>query len=130
MMRISQQIARDTGCLALITGESLGQVASQTIQAISGIDAVSEMTVFRPLIGMDKGEIITISRKIETFDISVLPFEDCCTVFTPKHPRTRPKLPDIEKSESALDAASLCETALKSTRLLHIGPKMRIGEKP
>ncbi len=98
-------------------------MASQTIQAIRVIDTISEMPVFRPLIGMDKEEIISISRKINTFDISVLPFEDCCTVFTPKHPRTRPRPADIEKVEAALDTSSLCDTALKSTRLLNINQR-------
>lgn len=121
MMRIAQKIAGDNGCEALVTGESLGQVASQTLQAISVIDAVAEMPVFRPLIGMDKEEIIRISRKIDTFDISVLPFEDCCTVFTPRHPRTRPKLHSAEKSELALFVPSLCENAVSNARTVYIG---------
>ena len=92
MMRISAEIAKIEGCAALITGESLGQVASQTMQAIAVTDEASPLPVFRPLIGMDKSEIVSISRKIDTYDLSVLPYEDCCTVFTPRHPRTRPEL--------------------------------------
>ncbi len=101
MMRISERIAVDQNCGALITGESLGQVASQTIAAISCTDSVCSMPVFRPLIGMDKEEIIAISRKIDTFETSILPYEDCCTVFTPRHPRTRPRLESVEKAEQA-----------------------------
>lgn len=103
MMRISQIIAREEGCTALITGESVGQVASQTMQAIACTDAVADMPVFRPLIGMDKDEVISISRKIETFDISIQPYEDCCTVFTPKHPKTRPTVSFIEAAEKAVE---------------------------
>ncbi len=90
MMQISSRIAADNDCTALITGESLGQVASQTIGALSCTDDAADLLVFRPLIGMDKQEIIDISYKIDTYDISIEPYEDCCTVFTPKHPRTRP----------------------------------------
>lgn len=120
MIRIAQIIAADNGCDVLVTGESLGQVASQTLQAITVIDAVANMPIFRPVIGMDKEEIIRVSRKIDTFDISVLPFEDCCTVFTPKHPRTRPKLRDAEKNEIALSVSSLCENAVKNSRTVYI----------
>ncbi|MCL2513313.1 MAG: tRNA 4-thiouridine(8) synthase ThiI [Oscillospiraceae bacterium] len=99
MMKIASEIAVKDGCAALITGESLGQVASQTIGALGCTDAAASMPVFRPLIGMDKNEIIEISRKIETFDISILPYEDCCTVFTPKHPKTRPFIDEAEREE-------------------------------
>ena len=95
MMRISTILAEKAGCGALITGESLGQVASQTLPAIACTDEAAGMPVLRPLIGMDKDEIIAISRKIETFEISIQPYQDCCTVFTPKHPRTRPKLEKV-----------------------------------
>lgn len=112
MMRISERLARKNDCAALITGESLGQVASQTIGAIGCTDAVCTMPVFRPLIGMDKEEIISISRRIDAFDISVRPYEDCCTVFTPKHPRTKPRLADIERVEQALDLPALIDRAV------------------
>ena len=114
MMRVSQKIAKKRDCGALITGESLGQVASQTIGAIRCTDQVCELPVFRPLIGMDKEEIVSISRKIDTFDISIRPYEDCCTVFTPRHPRTRPHLHDIEQAESVLNIEELVERAASS----------------
>lgn len=112
MMKISEIISKKHGCHALITGESLGQVASQTIQAITCTDSATSMPVFRPLIGMDKDEIVLISRKIDTFDISILPFEDCCTVFTPKHPKTKPVLNDIIKAENNLNIENLIDDAI------------------
>ena len=115
MMRISERLARERGCGALITGESVGQVASQTLLALGVTDAVVNMPVLRPVIGMDKDEIIEISRKIDTFDISIEPYEDCCTVFTPKHPKTRPNLELVEKAESALDIDALVERAVADT---------------
>lgn len=120
MMKISEEIARKNGCEALITGESVGQVASQTLKALAVTDAIVKMPVFRPLIGLDKTEIIKISRDIDTFDISVLPFEDCCTVFTPKHPKTRPVLSAIEGVELNLDYDLLCENAMKNAEVLYI----------
>lgn len=90
MMRIASAVALRENCGALVTGESVGQVASQTIPAIACTDALASLPVFRPVIGMDKDEIIEIARRIDTFDISIQPYEDCCTVFTPRHPRTRP----------------------------------------
>ena len=116
MMRIALRLAEKDNCKALITGESLGQVASQTIGALACTDAVCTMPVFRPLIGMDKEEIVTIARKIDTFETSLLPYEDCCTVFTPKHPRTRPEIEYIEKAEAAFDFAPLIEKAITDTR--------------
>ena len=116
MVLCAQRIASHTGCGALITGESLGQVASQTLGAIACTDEAATMPVFRPLIGMDKDEIISISRKIDTFEISILPFEDCCTVFTPRHPRTRPKLSDVIEAESKLDVDALVERAVAGVR--------------
>ena len=103
MMKISNIIAENQNCRALITGESLGQVASQTIYALQCTDSVAKLPVFRPCIGMDKDEIIAVSRKIDTFDTSIQPYEDCCTVFTPKHPRTRPKPQDVEAAESNIE---------------------------
>lgn len=121
MMRCSERIALGQGCGALITGESVAQVASQTMQAIRCTEAVvEELPVFRPLIGMDKDEVIEISRKIDTFDISIQPYEDCCTVFTPKHPRTRPQLKSVEEAESVLDVEGLINEALNDLRFISI----------
>lgn len=120
MMRISERIARDSGSLALITGESLGQVASQTLPALVTTDSVVNMPVLRPLIGMDKEEIIRISRHIDTFETSILPYEDCCTVFTPKHPKTRPTLELCEKAEAALNIEELIEKAIENTEYSYI----------
>ncbi len=117
MMRCSQIIATRDSAGALITGESVGQVASQTMQAIACTDNVCTMPVFRPLIGMDKDEVVAISRKIETFEISILPFEDCCTVFTPRHPRTRPTVDYVEKCEKALDIDALVQRAVDGVKL-------------
>lgn len=117
MMEIAQRIAKKDDCLALITGESVGQVASQTLSAISCTDAVCRIPVFRPLIGMDKTEIVEISRKIDTFDISTLPYEDCCTVFTPKHPKIRPSLEDVEKAQESFDFEPLIEKAVEETEM-------------
>lgn len=112
MMRIAERIARAQGCGALITGESLGQVASQTMEAIAATDAVAGMPVFRPLIGLDKLEITGIAARIGTYETSILPYEDCCTVFTPRHPVTKPKLEDLVKAEARLDVESLIGRAL------------------
>lgn len=121
MMRCAERIAKDQGCGALITGESVGQVASQTMQAIACTEAVvEELPLFRPLIGMDKDEVIEISRKIDTFETSILPYEDCCTVFTPKHPRTRPQLRSVEEAESVLDVEALIEEALNNLKFVNI----------
>ncbi|MBR6785068.1 MAG: tRNA 4-thiouridine(8) synthase ThiI [Clostridia bacterium] len=120
MMRVAQKVAAKEHAGALITGESVGQVASQTMQAIACTDAVCEMPVFRPLIGMDKDEVVAISRKIETFDISILPYEDCCTVFTPKHPRTRPTIEYVEECEKALEVDKLVEEAAENARFVLI----------
>lgn len=113
MMYIANAVAKKNGSLALVTGESIGQVASQTIQALSVTDDASEFPVFRPVIGMDKDEIITIARKIGTFETSILPYEDCCTVFTPKHPNTKPVLEKIKKSEGLLDLQPMLSRAIE-----------------
>jgi len=120
MMRISERIAKNSGSLALITGESLGQVASQTLHALVTTDIVANMPVLRPLIGMDKEEIITISRNIDTFETSILPFEDCCTVFTPKHPKTRPTIESCAAAEGNLDIEALIEKAISETEYTYI----------
>ena len=115
MMRISEKLAEQRNCLALITGESLGQVASQTLPALAVTDTVVNMPVLRPLIGMDKEEIVIISRKIDTFEISIQPYEDCCTVFTPKHPKTRPTIEQCVEAEKALNIDLLIEKAVNGT---------------
>ncbi len=113
MMEIAIRVSEENDLKALITGESLAQVASQTIGAIAATDEVCTMPVFRPLIGMDKNEIIEIARKIGTFETSILPFEDCCTVFTPKHPKTRPNLAQVRAAQAAFDFAPLIEEAIQ-----------------
>lgn len=115
MMRISERIAAKTNALALATGESLGQVASQTLESMNTINSVIRIPILRPLIGMDKTEITEIARKIDTFDLSILPYEDCCTIFTPKNPVTRPKPGIAENFEQALDIEALVEKAVKGT---------------
>jgi len=120
MMRISERIAEKSGSLALITGESLGQVASQTLPALVTTDTVCNMPVLRPLIGMDKEEIIRISRKIDAFETSILPYEDCCTVFTPKHPKTRPTIALCEAVEKALNIDELIEKAISETEYSYV----------
>lgn len=120
MMRLACKLADNTDCHALITGESVAQVASQTMLALGCTDAVATYPVFRPCIGMDKEEIIKISRQIETFDISIQPFEDCCTVFTPKHPKTRPQLAEIEEAEKVLDIDALCDRAYEGIKRIVI----------
>ncbi|MCG4584870.1 tRNA 4-thiouridine(8) synthase ThiI, partial [Anaerosalibacter bizertensis] len=114
MMRIAEKIAKDKNINALITGENLGQVASQTIQGIQVINSSVEMPILRPLIGFDKVQIIDISKEIETYETSILPYEDCCTVFLPKHPVTKPKLEDIEESEKNLDIDYLVDKAIQN----------------
>ena len=123
MMKIAEKLAQRSDCAALITGESLAQVASQTVQAIACTDVACQMPVLRPLIGMDKEEIIRIARKIDTFETSILPYEDCCTVFTPKHPRTRPKLAMVEEAEAAFDFAPMLEEAVEGAERLRIDPQ-------
>ena len=113
MMRIAEAIARYNGGKAIVTGENLGQVASQTMEAMASTQAVTTLPVLQPLIGMDKEEIVRLARKIGTFDTSILPYEDCCTVFTPRHPRTHPRLEDVEAAESALDVEALVQEALQ-----------------
>ena len=117
MMKIANHFCRENEYKALITGESVGQVASQTIMALGCTDRVAEVPVFRPVIGMDKREIVEIARKIGTFETSTLPYEDCCTVFTPKHPRTKPVIEEVEAAEAAFDFAPLLEKAIKETEI-------------
>lgn len=123
MMQIAQMICDKEHISALITGESIGQVASQTMAAMVCTDAVCKIPVFRPLIGMDKSEIIEISRKIDTFETSTLPYEDCCTVFTPKHPKTRPTLEEVESGQNMFDFYDLIQTAFENTETKYIDAK-------
>ena len=120
MMRIAARIAKKEGSKALITGESLGQVASQTIDALCCTDAVAGMPVFRPLIGNDKIEIIRIAEKIGTYETSCEPYEDCCTVFTPRHPATHPKMDHVERAEACLDIEALVAAAVEGTEVIDL----------
>ena len=122
MMRIADKLARELACRAVVTGESLGQVASQTLQALAVSDDAITMPVLRPLIGMDKEEIVRLSRYVGTFDTSILPYEDCCTVFTPRHPKTRPEVEEVRQIESVLDVEGLCQQALARREMVKIKP--------
>ena len=120
MMRLSQEVALSNGCGALVTGENLGQVASQTMEALRCTEAPLTLPVLRPLIGMDKEEIIRRARQLVTYETSILPYEDCCTVFTPRHPRTRPTPAEVEEAEAALDVEALVKEALAGTERVQI----------
>ena len=120
MMEISQRIGQEHGCEALITGENLGQVASQTMQAMAVTGAVVDVPVFMPLVGMDKEEIVTIARKIGTMQTAILPYEDCCTVFTPKHPKTKPTLGQLIHAEKNLDREALIRQAIENTEKITV----------
>lgn len=120
MMRIAQNIAEKEGALSIITGESLGQVASQTLESIYVTDNTVSMPVFRPLIGTDKIDIMDMARNIGTYDISILPYEDCCTIFVPKHPKTKPRLADIERSEGLLPVEELVSEAVAGAEILEL----------
>ena len=123
MMRIAERIALANGARAIVTGENLGQVASQTMEAMASTQAVLSLPVLQPLIGLDKEEIVQLSRKIGTFETSILPYEDCCTVFTPRHPRTRPTVAEVEAAESALDVEALVEEALQGVERIYLDPE-------
>ena len=123
MMRLGDALAHELACKAIVTGESLGQVASQTIQALVVSDDVATLPVLRPLIGMDKEEIVRIARHVGTFDTSILPYEDCCTVFTPRHPKTKPNLEEVREYEAALDIDALCDKALAGREMIRLYPK-------
>jgi len=112
MMRIAEKIAADNGCAALVTGENLGQVASQTLDALAVTEQCVNMPILRPLIAFDKKEIVDRARAIGTFETSILPYEDCCTVFTPRRPRTKPRLDDVLEAEAALDVDALVAEAV------------------
>lgn len=123
MMRIAEQVAKDTGCGMLITGENLGQVASQTAEALVVTDASVKLPVMRPLIAMDKVDIMDKAKEIGTYETSIMPYEDCCTVFLPKHPTTKPKLDRILESESKLDCEQLIADAIAAKEVVYIKPE-------
>ena len=120
MMKIAERIARDHGCGCLVTGENLGQVASQTMEAMAVTGACVDLPIFQPLIGMDKEEIVTRARQIGTMETSILPYEDCCTVFTPRHPRTKPNLEEVREAEAALDIEGLIDRAMSNREFVRI----------
>ena len=120
MMRLADMLARELHCKALVTGECLGQVASQTMQALAVSQDVTDLPMLRPLIGMDKEEIVRIARHIGTFDTSILPYEDCCTVFTPRHPKTKPVVAEVREMEQALDIEGLCQRAMAGREMVKI----------
>ena len=121
MMRIAEKIARESGAMALITGESIGQVASQTMESLVVTDNAVDMPVFRPCIGMDKEEIVTISKKIDTYETSILPYEDCCTIFVPKHPKTKPSISEIQEAEKLLtDPEGMMEKAIQDREIIDL----------
>ena len=120
MMRIAARIAYRNGCKAIVTGENLGQVASQTMEAMACTQAVTDLPVLQPLIGMDKEEIVTVARRIGTFDTSILPYEDCCTVFTPRHPKTKPSVAELVEIEKALDVEGLVNEAVAGTERVRV----------
>ena len=121
MMKIAEKIARESGAMALITGESIGQVASQTMESLVVTDNAVDMPVFRPCIGMDKEEIVTISKKIDTYETSILPYEDCCTIFVPKHPKTKPSVAEIQEAEKLLtDPEGMMEKAIQDREIINL----------
>ena len=120
MMRISQEVAKRCGAKALVTGECLGQVASQTMEAMNVTGAVAALPVLRPVVGLDKEEIVQIARKIGTFETSILPYEDCCTVFTPRHPRLRPILTEVEAAEEKLDVDAMVQAAVEGIERVQV----------
>ena len=120
MMQIAEQVAKLENALALVTGESLGQVASQTLESMHVTNSELELPVFRPVVGMDKIDITDIARQIDTFETSILPFEDCCTIFVPKHPKTKPRLEDIKKSEEALDKDQLIANCMANMEIIKV----------
>jgi len=122
MMRIANIVAKKANCSALITGESIGQVASQTMDGLTCTNAVCDMPVFRPLIGFDKTEIMDYAEKIGTYETSILPYEDCCTIFTPKHPQTKPRVEQLIESEKLIDGDALIQRALEGIEIINLMP--------
>lgn len=123
MMRIANRLAKKYGYKSVVTGENLGQVASQTIDGLTVMNNVAEPIIFRPLIGMDKVDIIRWAEKIETYETSIQPFEDCCTVFLPKHPSLRPTVEDMERSEANLDIEAMLDASMETLKITHINAK-------
>jgi len=128
MLRIAERIARARRIPALVTGESVGQVASQTLESMAAINAVTSMPVLRPLVAMDKAEIVELATRIGTYEISVLPYDDCCTLFVPDNPETKPRIERVERAESRLDIAALVEGAVSGIELVVAEPRPRLGE--
>ena len=122
MLRIGERLARRLDAMALVTGESVGQVASQTLESMAAINAVTNMPILRPLVGFDKHEIIQRAQRIHTYDISILPYEDCCTIFVPERPATRPSLAAVEAAERAMAVEELVQQALENVETLHVEP--------
>ena len=122
MMKLAEHFAKENRCLGLITGESIGQVASQTMQSLAATNEVCTMPVYRPLIGFDKQEIVEVSEKIDTYETSIQPFEDCCTIFVAKHPVTKPNIEYIKKSETKLEEKidDLMQTAIDTVEVIHV----------
>ena len=120
LMRIAEKVAQRVGAGAIVTGESLGQVASQTLDAMRATTAVTTLPILRPVVGMDKEEIIRVARRIGTFDTSILPYEDCCTVFTPRHPRLHPLPGELEAAEAALDVDGLVQAAVEGIERVRV----------
>ena len=120
MMRIAQAVADRCGAKALVTGECLGQVASQTMEAMAVTGAVTRLPILRPVVGMDKEDIVRLAREIGTFETSILPYEDCCTVFTPRHPRLRPRLEEVEAAEAALDVEAMVRAAVEQIERVQV----------
>ena len=121
MMRIAEDVALHNDCKAIVTGENLGQVASQTMEAMASTQSVIDLPVLQPLVGMDKTDIIAHARKIGTFETSILPYEDCCTVFTPRHPKTRPTVAEVAEAESVMDIEGLVQEAIAGIERIKIG---------
>ena len=122
-MKGAEKLARQSGSQALVTGESIGQVASQTLESLTVTNAAVDLPVFRPLIGMDKEEIIASARGIGTYSISIEPYSDCCTIFVPRHPQTKPRLEQIKESESKVDFDTLVDQALEQVEVIEVEPE-------
>ncbi len=126
MMRVAERVAEREGARAVVTGENLGQVASQTVEALHVIEAVTRLVVLRPLVGMDKQEIVTLAQRIGTYELSILPYEDCCTLFVPRHPRTRPSLEEVEAAERALEVEVLVDRVVAGMETIDLTEPVRV----
>jgi len=123
MVRVAARHAAAVGAVALVTGESVGQVASQTLESMAAINAVTTMPILRPLVAFDKQETIALAQRIGTYEISIRPYEDCCTIFVPEHPATKPALADVEAAEQALDVEGLVAQAVASIETMAVEPQ-------